>query len=319
MPRLGAAGPPVPPRVRARAAVLLLCGAVLGAGARPLAAQAPAAPPPASQPATPRVRVAGVVYDSLLGAPLPGATVTRDGEQGVAFTDSAGRFALDDVAAVPGRFVLSHPGLDSAGLADVPVPFDLSPGPGGSGAEVWVRLATPSLATLRARACPADGTGTAAARGAARRPAAPGFVFGEVVDAVTGDRLAGAGAAVTWTQVDTAARPFAVRAERRDAVSDSLGTWVACGVPLGSALEARAAAGGVESGRAAFAVGPRGVARLDLWVPPRGTVSPGDGPATPGAAGHAPPPGVVPAGPAPSGTAPSARRRRRRASPGSAA
>jgi hypothetical protein len=259
----------------------------------------------------PRVRVVGVVYDSLLRAPLAGATVTHAGTPAVAFTDSTGRFSLTDVPAAPGRFVLSHPGLDSAGLPDVPLAVDLSPDARAAAVErvggdsAVVRLATPSLATLRARVCGA----ASPARGTP-----PGLVFGEVFDAASGDRLAGARAAVTWTRVDTTARPLAVHPERRDAVSDALGGWAACGLPLGTALEARAAARTGASGRAAFAVGPRGIARLDLWVPPESegndpiadavavadTTAPAARPDTVRSA-----PGVpAPAFPAPVGTAP---------------
>jgi hypothetical protein len=67
-------------------------------------------PPPVA-----RVRVAGVVYDSLVGAPLAGALVSGAGAPGVALTDSAGRFTLDSAQARFGELVFSHPGLDSRG------------------------------------------------------------------------------------------------------------------------------------------------------------------------------------------------------------
>jgi hypothetical protein len=235
------------------------------------------------------VRVRGVVYDSLLGAPLAGATVLREGEAAVAFTDSAGRFVLDSVPAAPGRFVYSHPGLDSVGLSDVPAAVDLST----ARDSVVVRLATPSRTTLAARIC-----GAGAPRG--------GLAFGEVRDAVAGARLAGARTAVAWTVIDTTVRPFAVRNARRDAVADSSGAWSACGLPIGDALEARAAAGTAESGRAAFALGPRGVARIDLWVALAGETAAATAPT------GAPPAGTPPAT-APAGTRrPRARRGRHR-------
>jgi hypothetical protein len=242
-------------------------------GVAALGSPASAAAQSAPAPDGARVRVTGLVVDSLLGAPLAGATVTREGDSRVSFTDSAGRFELDSVPAGVSRFVFSHPGVDSVGLGEVPVAVTIAAG----SPTATVRLATPSRATLRARVCAG---GPAPARGAG-----DGVVFGEVRDAATGARLAGARAAVTWTVIDTTVRPFVIRAERRDVIADSLGGWSACGLPIADALEARAAAGRAESGRAAFALGPRGVARLDLWVSLRtATASAGSPPSAAAAA-----------------------------------
>ena len=81
--------------------------------------------------------VNGTVYDSLLHAPLRGADVWVRGSERHTETDADGRFHLDSIP--PGRYTLlvSHPGLDSAGLFTLAVPVDA-----GDGAVV--RLATPS-------------------------------------------------------------------------------------------------------------------------------------------------------------------------------
>src|SRR5438105_1789361 len=86
--------------------------------------------------------VAGTVYDSLLRAPLRGADVWVRGSERHAETGADGRFRLDSV--VPGRYTLlvSHPGLDSAGLFTLAVPITITAG------ENPVSVATPSLATL---------------------------------------------------------------------------------------------------------------------------------------------------------------------------
>ena len=212
------------------------------------------------------VRVAGVVYDSLVGAPLAGALVTRLGAPGVAVTDAAGRFALDSVEADPGAFVFSHPALDSAGLADVAVPLDLSK----ARDTASVALATPSRATMWARVC-----GGPVGRGPA------GVLTGVVRDAASGAPIAGAGATVAWTEVDTARNRLAARPRRRDMRADSAGTFRLCGLPVGVDLEVRAEGERTASGWAVTEVGRRGVTTVDLLVPP-----PVDG-AAGGAAGGA--------------------------------
>src|SRR5690242_10174323 len=91
--------------------------------------------------------VTGTVYDSLLLAPLRGADVWVRGSQQRAQTDSSGRFELEGIA--PGRYTLlvSHPGLDSAGLFTLAVPVTVT------GTGLSVHVATPSLATLWRRRC----------------------------------------------------------------------------------------------------------------------------------------------------------------------
>src|SRR6266850_2511696 len=69
--------------------------------------------------------VNGTVYDSLLHAPLRGADIWVRGSERHTETDADGRFHLDSIP--PGRYTLlvSHPGLDSAGLFTLAVPVDV--------------------------------------------------------------------------------------------------------------------------------------------------------------------------------------------------
>jgi hypothetical protein len=203
--------------------------------------------------------VRGVVYDSLLGAPLGGALVTRRGSPGVALTDSAGRFALDGVPGAAGAFVFSHPALDSLGLADLVVPADLSVSSAAPD-PVAVALATPSRATTWARLCPgvappADLT-------------AVGILAGVVRDAATAAPVAGGVATVVWTAVDTVKRRV-VAAPRRFAVpTDEAGAFRVCGVPVGAEFEAQGATDRSATGWAVATMGPRGLASVELLVPP---------------------------------------------------
>ncbi|HEV2670044.1 MAG TPA: carboxypeptidase-like regulatory domain-containing protein, partial [Gemmatimonadales bacterium] len=86
--------------------------------------------------------VRGTVYDSLLGAPMRAADLWLRGTNWRARSDSTGRFAFDSVP--PGRYtvLLSHPGLDSAGLYTLALPLTVAADTGP------VQVATPSLATL---------------------------------------------------------------------------------------------------------------------------------------------------------------------------
>src|SRR2546425_1054243 len=70
--------------------------------------------------------VEGTVYDSLLHAPLRGADVWVRGREQHVQTDSDGRFHFDSIA--PGRYTLlvSHPGLDSAGVFTLAVPVKIA-------------------------------------------------------------------------------------------------------------------------------------------------------------------------------------------------
>ncbi len=211
--------------------------------------------PPRDAAAAPRVRVAGVVYDSLVGAPLAGALVTRAGAPGVAVSDSLGRFALDSVEAGPGAFVFSHAGLDSAGLSDVAVPSDLT----GARDSARVALVTPSRTTVWTRTC-ADAPGPARS--------ADGVLAGVVRDAASGAPVPGGVATVVWTTVDTVQRRVVPRPRTRALRADSLGAFRVCGVPAGVELEVQGAADGSASGWALVTVGARGLATVDLLVPP---------------------------------------------------
>jgi hypothetical protein len=192
----------------------------------------------------------GVVYDSVLRRPLAGAAVFVDGTPRAAVSDSLGRFTLDTVPAGASAVAVTHPALQALGLDEVTAPIALH-----LGGTVDVVLATPSRQTLWARLCtgehPADDVGA---------------VFGEVRDARTGDRLAGARTAAAWTAVDRAGRRVPEGRGAAAAETDAAGAYRLCGVPARSAVSLDAAAGALDSARALVVVGESPFARVDLWV-----------------------------------------------------
>lgn len=195
----------------------------------------------------------GTAYDSLLHAPLAGADVHVRGTLLRAVTDSAGRFRFDAVPAGAQTLVLTHPGLDSAGLYGLIAPTTVQPD-----RPALVTIASPSLATvwrlLCGRPTPFGTSDTALA-------------YGTVSDAATGSRYAGAGVASSWRALrvvgpaDVSVRPLG------DAVrTDSLGNYYACGLTADVTVRLRAYAGGDSSGAVEIAPGGRPVVRRDFTV-----------------------------------------------------
>lgn len=197
--------------------------------------------------------LAGTVYDSLLGAPLAGANVWLQGTARGAVTGRDGRFRIDSVA--PGAYVVTfeHPDLDSAGLtanaARVVVP---------AGLTFEVVLATRSAATLRRAACGAAVTGP---------HGDSSVVFGDVRDAESRVRLAGALVTAEWTAILREADGRVTTAPASQATrTDSIGGYYLCGLPNEVVVTVQARADSFASGVIDVQVGARGFLRRDLAV-----------------------------------------------------
>ena len=206
--------------------------------------------------------IRGVVYDSLLHAPLGGAEVWLRGTERRELTAHDGRFRFDSVAA--GRYVIgvSHAGLDSAGLFTVALPLTVA-----AGDTLRVTVATQSLATLWRRRCGVELGSTADS----------GLVFGVIQDATTGAHLAGAALIARWVRLSKIDNVNVQVSDRDVRVrTDSLGAYYACGVAADMTLLLRGYAGKDSTGPIDLRLGARRVARQDLTValdrPPTATL-----------------------------------------------
>ena len=179
--------------------------------------------------------IRGVVYDSLLHAPLGGAEVWLRGTERRELTAHDGRFRFDSVAA--GRYVIavSHAGLDSAGLFTVALPLTVA-----AGDTLRVTVATQSLATLWRRRCGVELGSTTDS----------GLVFGVIQDATTGAHLAGAALIARWVRLSKIDNVNVQVSDRDVRVrTDSLGAYYACGVAADMTLLLRGYAGKDSTGR----------------------------------------------------------------------
>lgn len=208
---------------------LLLAAGAAAQGSAPSAAAATPAPPG---------RVRGMVGDSLSGRPLAGATVelVHAGDAAApgfrATADSLGRFRFDSVPA--GDYVAGFyaPVLDSLRL-EMPVRKLVV----RAGHEERLALAVPSGVSLRRAYC-----------GAASDSNASGVAIGTLRDAATGGLLAG-GQIIAQTPT-VVIRDGRIHTEvfQVTAITDAVGAFVLCGVPVGRELDVLGVSGSDSSG-----------------------------------------------------------------------
>lgn len=225
-------------------------------GVSPLVAQQvrpPAVPGSARLASTELGAVRGVVYDSLIRAPLAGAHVWIIGTSASAITDDAGRFRLDSLQ--PGRAVIAfeHAELDSVGLSTNIKRIDII-----AGRPVTIELDVPSHTTMYRTACGAGGAAHAARDS--------GVVFGMVEDVGRHARLSGARVVVSWVAARVGQARVEVTRPGVTVMTDSLGNYYACGIPKEYVVTVSAFAGPFRSGTTELLLGARGIARRDLGL-----------------------------------------------------
>ena len=217
--------------------------------------------------------VSGVVFDSLAGAPLAGATVQWANPADAARTyttqtDTAGRYHFPAVRL--GRYLVGffHPSVDALGIELPPVTVEL-----GGDSAARLDLGTPGSAVLLPALCgnnaPAPRPG-GTTLGELLRPArSAAALLGSVRDADTGAPVPNARVVVTWTELQTEgneAQGATVRnVNRRVPVrARADGGFVACGLPSGVNLVANADAPKRQSGLVELRLEPGQLARREF-------------------------------------------------------
>jgi hypothetical protein len=200
--------------------------------------------------------VAGVVYDSLSGRPVPGAAVWSEQARRATVTDAAGHFVLDSLLPGEHRLVVADSQLDALG---VNLTRTVRVAPGATQADAHLVLATPSLPTITRRLCEAgpNRMGDRSTQG--------GILFGAVRNVATGVRLAGAVVEIRWLRIEFLRGKIVPLVADAQARTDSLGSFVACGLPTDTVLQVTAHGGshGI-SGDTELRLGERPIARVDL-------------------------------------------------------
>jgi Carboxypeptidase regulatory-like domain len=171
-------------------------------------------------------RISGIVIDSLHETPLANADVVIDGTNRSARTDASGDFAIDSV--VPGaiRIGVFHPLLDSVGLSIASPPIVTH-----AGDSLLVTLATPSSATIAARACQNVPSETGAL--ATSQSTGPDVIVGRILDADTDDPVRNVQVSFIWVEYEASKRTgFHQLRHVRIATTGASGVFHLCHVPL---------------------------------------------------------------------------------------
>lgn len=203
-----------------------------------------------------RPSLSGVVYDSVAGRPLVGATVQVTGATGEvigrrasAVTDTAGRYLVSDL--LPGRYVAGffHDALDTLGLVGVPRAVDIRE------AGATLDLGTPSPRTIIGTICGANSVSDSL-----------GLLIGHVYSSGTSSPRAGATVTVEWGE--TIIERGSVRHGNMavDATTQGPGWFAMCDVPGEVELTLSASSGADSSGFVSLEVPRTGVRHVTFWI-----------------------------------------------------
>ncbi|MBL0892271.1 MAG: carboxypeptidase regulatory-like domain-containing protein [Gemmatimonadaceae bacterium] len=198
-------------------------------------------------------RVGGMVYDSLRGAPLPGAWVQlRAADDAGTFgvtvrSDSLGRFIFREVPS--GRYAIGfhHPKLDSLGLAPVTKTLTIA-----APDSVDAFLAVPSPSRIRSAVCGAGRDGS--------------VLMGYVRHPLTGEPVEGATVSGEWLEYSLSKTGLAKRTPRRTVTTQADGWFAICGVPSPGIVAVRAGVGGDSTDLVEAQITDEGFMRRELLV-----------------------------------------------------
>lgn len=195
--------------------------------------------------------VRGAVFDSLGMRPLQRATVHVQGTTLATITGMNGQFSFAGLP--PGRHVLTFtsPTLEAAGVVAAGVPATVV-----AGQTTNVVLTTPSLRRMWQVLC----------AGRPRFSLDSGIVTGTVVDGDRNLRLKKAPTAFSWFDLKVPDKYDIYPEVRKRVETDSLGAYVACGMPTDVVIMAKSFGDDATTGEVKYFVGPHFVRRVDMIV-----------------------------------------------------
>jgi hypothetical protein len=232
-------------------------------------ARAVAQTPPAAVRVVPApdVRaVQGTVFDSLAKRPLAGASVSLVAVDNLtlgvrtAIADSAGKFAIEDVA--PGIYLIGflHPLLDSLGIE--PLTRRISVPPVGRG-SIRANLAVPSARTVHDAVCQKPTS----------RSDSTGALIGHLSDATSGEPVTTGTVTAQWSVI-TFANGKLSRSIPSLRVTPSMAGWFAfCGLPASTLIAVQATRGIDSTAIVMLEAAPLGLIRRELFIGATETVT----------------------------------------------
>jgi hypothetical protein len=185
--------------------------------------------------------VFGIAVDSVRGGVLPGAIVSIRGTTRSAFTDSLGRFAIDNVAPGEIRLELVHPFLDTLGISVVSAPATLV-----AGQNLRAVVSIPSQQSIVAAKC----TGADVTSG-------PGAVVGNVFNADSDQPTAGARVMLVWVDYVLEGKALAKVPRQRVTVTAPDGSFRICGLPEELAANLNVQSGATQTPEVGLNLSPR--------------------------------------------------------------
>ncbi|MGI9141518.1 MAG: carboxypeptidase regulatory-like domain-containing protein, partial [Gemmatimonadaceae bacterium] len=191
----------------------------------------------------------GVVVDSLHGGFANGASLIVTGTRRFAFIDSGGRFRIDSVPPGDHQVELFHPTLDTLGVRVLTPPIAFAPD-----STVFLELAIPSASTIMRAKCSGFGADS-------------GVLIGVVLDADTGEPVAGAEVRVWWTELTVGVKiGMRYEPQHRAATADESGRYKICGLPAALSANVSAARGSDSTATLPVAYGAPGLAMATLFL-----------------------------------------------------
>jgi hypothetical protein len=202
---------------------------------------------PASAPTSGTIE--GIAIDSLHQDFLRGATLTVEGAESRAVTDSLGRFKLENVPPGMRRVEVLHPLLDTIGVTLLTAPLQIA-----AGQQVRLIVSTPSVETVLARKCTVE-----------ERAIGPVALIGTVEYAETERPAVGARVVLEWIEHRVTGKNIQMLPRERSAVIGQDGRYKLCGLPedVSGTLTAVSGADSTSSVEVHL-TGPIGVMGLEL-------------------------------------------------------